>query len=98
MDSIFAVTDLPIIVLIVFGLLGVLVSVSLGLIVLIFKLAGLIPVPGYAAIVLTIIFFGFVNLLGLGIVGSYAHRTYENSKNRPLTIVANEKIFGGDLK
>lgn len=98
LDSIFAVTDLPIKALIVLGLLGVLVSVALGLIVLISKLAGLIPVSGYAAIVLTTVFFGFVNILGLGIVGSYAHRSYENSKNRPITIVADEKTFGGDIR
>jgi hypothetical protein len=31
-------------------------------------------------------------LLGLGIVGTYAWRAYENTKGRPLAIVASQEI------
>ncbi|MFN5993723.1 MAG: glycosyltransferase, partial [Betaproteobacteria bacterium] len=33
-----------------------------------------------------IVFLGAINLFGLGIVGSYAWRAYENTKQRPLAI------------
>ena len=36
---------------------------------------------------LAILFFGALNLLSLGIVGSYAWRAYENTKGRPQALV-----------
>ncbi|MEQ1534051.1 MAG: hypothetical protein ABL906_10850, partial [Sideroxydans sp.] len=61
--------------------------------VLIAKLLGLIAVPGYAMTVLAITFFGALNLLGMGVVGSYAWRIYENTKARPLAIVLKSEYF-----
>jgi hypothetical protein len=39
-------------------------------------------------------FFGGINSLGLGIVGAYAWRTYENTKRRPLAVVIKTQSFG----
>ena len=86
MDSVFAFTDLPIRLLVRVGGGTALVAGSLGMVIVGGKLMGLISVPGYAMTMLTIIFLGAVNLFGLGIVGSYAWRAYENTKSRPHTI------------
>ncbi len=88
LDSVFAFSDLPVRALMFLGLLGLGVAVLLGLIELVAKLAGLQTVPGYAGTVLLILFFGALNTLGIGIVGSYAWRAYENTKQRPLSIVS----------
>ena len=88
LDSIFAFTDYPIRLLMRFGIIGSLLSITVGTVVLIGKMAGLIAVPGYAATILIVLFFGALNLVGLGLVGNYAWRGYENSKKRPLAIVA----------
>lgn len=88
MDSIFAFTDYPIRVLLRIGMLGFVFSVSLGFIVLLAHIAGQIDVPGYAATILVVLFFGMLNLLGLGLIGTYAWRAYENSKRRPLAITS----------
>jgi glycosyltransferase involved in cell wall biosynthesis len=93
MDSVFAFTDLPIKTLLVFGALGVAVSVLLGLAVLVARVAGVVDVPGYAATILTVLFFGGINTLGLGLIGSYAWRAYENTKRRPLAVVLRELRF-----
>lgn len=93
LDSIFSFTDLPIRLLTLFGMLGLLASVLLGLAVLYAKLFSGIAVPGYAATVLTVIFFGGLNSLGLGIVGTYAWRAFENTKGRPLAVVMSNKSF-----
>ena len=93
LDSIFSFTDLPIRLLTLFGLLGLLASVLLGLAVLLAKIFGDIAVPGYAATVLTVIFFGGLNSLGLGIVGTYAWRAFENTKGRPLAVVMATQQF-----
>lgn len=94
LDSIFSFTDLPIRVLSLFGLLGILASAALGSVILLAKLFGGIPVPGYAATVLTVIFFGALNSLGIGIIGAYAWRAYENTKGRPLAVVMLEQRYG----
>jgi len=88
LDSIFAFTDYPIRLLMRFGIIGSILSIIIGTVVLICKIAGLIAVPGYAATMLIVLFFGALNLVGLGLVGNYAWRGYENSKKRPLAIVA----------
>ncbi|WP_460493689.1 hypothetical protein [Dactylosporangium cerinum] len=95
MDSVFAFTDLPVRVLMTFGLTGLLVSLTLGAVVLSARLAGLFDVPGYAATILVVLFFGGINALGLGVVGSYAWRGYENTKRRPLAVAARELRYTG---
>ncbi|MEE1948900.1 glycosyltransferase [Pseudomonas alcaligenes] len=96
MDSVFSFTDLPIRLLIRIGAGGTVVASLLGLLVLGARLHGAIEVPGYAMTMLTIIFLGCLNLLGLGIVGSYAWRTYENTKQRPLAIPMRADSYGAD--
>lgn len=82
----FAFTDLPVRLLTRVGALGLLVAAVLGVVVLFGKLSGLIGVPGYAMTLIAILFFGALNLLSLGIVGTYAWRAYENTKQRPQAI------------
>jgi hypothetical protein len=69
------------------GAMGSLISLFIGFMVIIAKLSGAIEVPGYAATMLVVLLLGTLNLLGLGLVGTYAWRAYENSKQRPLAIV-----------
>lgn len=93
MDSVFSFTDLPIRLLIRTGGGAAILSGLFGILVAVFRLAGLIEVTGYAPTILSIIFFGSLNLFGLGIVGSYAWRTYENTKARPLRVVLRCHLF-----
>lgn len=86
LDSIFAFTDAPIRLLLASGLLGLGLSILLGTLVLAAKLFGLVTVPGYAGTMLAVLFFGGLNTLGLGLVGNYAWRAYENTKQRPTSI------------
>jgi glycosyltransferase involved in cell wall biosynthesis len=94
-DSVFSFTDLPIKLLLFLGLAGLSFSLVLGLIVLAAKAVGEIPVPGYATTALTLLFFGGLNTLGLGIVGTYAWRAFENTKQRPLGIVRLRRSYDG---
>ena len=56
------------------------------LVVVLEKLIWGIDIPGYATIIVLILFFGAMNLLGIGIIGEYVGRTFEQSKNRPVYI------------
>ena len=94
MDSIFSFSDLPIRVLLSLGTLGLSLSALLAVAVAVAKLAGSIPVPGYAATVLVVTFFGALNCFGLGMIGGYVWRTFENTKGRPNYIVATQERYG----
>jgi glycosyltransferase involved in cell wall biosynthesis len=93
MDSVFAFTDLPIRILIRGG--GIVAGLSglFAIVVVLSRLAGLITVQGYAVTILAIVFFGALNLFGLGLVGSYAWRAYENTKARPLHVVLRRHMW-----
>lgn len=95
MDSVFAFSDLPVRILIAVGLIGMATSAALGTVVVVAKLAGLFDAPGYAGSMLAILFFGALNMFGLGIIGNYAWRAYENTKQRPLSIVSTSTAFPG---
>jgi hypothetical protein len=58
------------------------------------KLLGTTSVPGYTATVLVVIFFGGLNSLGLGILGEYVWRAFENTKGRPAYLVVSRQTFG----
>jgi glycosyltransferase involved in cell wall biosynthesis len=94
-DSIYSFTDLPIRLLTSIGVLGAGLIAIVSLIVVAFWLGGAIQVPGYTALMLAVLFVGFTNILGLGVVGNYVWRCFENSKQRPLHIVMSQKTFSG---
>lgn len=50
------------------------------------KLIWSIDIPGYATIVVLILFFGSIQLFSIGIIGEYVGRIFEQSKNRPIYI------------
>lgn len=94
-DSLFAFSDLPIRLLTLFGALGLLTSAVLSIVVFVARVLGLVTVPGYAATVLVVTFFSALNSFGLGVIGSYVWRTFENTKGRPLAIVMAAEEFCG---
>lgn len=95
LDSTFAFSDLPIRLLSVAGITGMSVSLALATAVLAARLAGNIEVPGYSATVLTVMFFGGLNSFGIGVLGEYLWRTFENTKARPTYVVLGRLDYRG---
>jgi glycosyltransferase involved in cell wall biosynthesis len=90
-DGITSFTTLP---LRVWSFLGVLISgiaMTYGSFILIRTLFFGADLPGYASLIVSIMFLSGVQLISLGVLGQYVGRVYEEVKNRPLFIVA-EKI------
>lgn len=50
------------------------------------KLIWGIDVPGYASIIVLVLFFGAMQLFCIGIIGEYVGRTFEQTKDRPIYI------------
>jgi glycosyltransferase involved in cell wall biosynthesis len=87
MDSFFAFSDLPIKLMYFAGGLGITFSIIFSIMAIWDKLNHNVDVPGYTATILVISFFGGLNLLAFGIIGSYVWRSYENTKRRPDFII-----------
>lgn len=97
LDSTFAFSDLPVRLLSLVGLLGVGLSVLLAGAAVFAKWSGTVAVPGYSATVLLIMFFGGLNSLGLGLIGEYVWRTFENTKGRPAYVIAQHREYEGSI-
>ena len=68
------------------GAASAVIAVIYLITVILQKLIWGIDVPGYATIIVLILFFGSMQLFGIGIIGEYVGRTFEQSKNRPVYI------------
>jgi glycosyltransferase involved in cell wall biosynthesis len=96
LDAVTSFSSMP---LKVWSYLGVIISLLAFLYALF--LAGLkisrgIDVPGYASIMVAVLFFGGVQLISLGIIGEYLARTYNEVKGRPLYLVRERWGFDED--
>jgi glycosyltransferase involved in cell wall biosynthesis len=53
-----------------------------------------VDVPGYASLLVAILFLGSLQLLSIGLLGEYIGRVYLETKQRPVYVV--RRVFGGD--
>lgn len=86
-DGIVSFSTFPLKIATGVGLLSSALSVLYLFIVIIQKLAFGIDVPGYATIVVLLLFLGGMQLFCLGILGEYISKIFIQSKNRPIYIL-----------
>ncbi len=87
LDGIFSFSTLP---LRIWTYIGVFVSISAfvyGTIEIIRTLIFGVEVPGYASLLVLILFFSGLNMIGLGILGEYLGRIFQEVKRRPIYLV-----------
>lgn len=94
LDSVFSFTDVPITVLTSIGVIGGVVTLLASAVLIVARLTGAIQQSGYTPIMLVVLLSTFTILFGLGVVGSYVWRTYENSKGRPDSVPMSHEVFG----
>jgi hypothetical protein len=92
-NSLFSFSSLPISIILFVGAFGSLATFVAAVVVFMAWLTNGIEVPGYTAQILVQLFSTGSLLFAIGLVGTYAWRTYENSKQRPGSIVMSEHKF-----
>lgn len=86
-DGITSFSTVPLKIMTYTGLMLTLIAFSRGLWIIGKVIFSGIDVPGYASLMVAILFFSGVQLLGLGIIGEYIGRIYTETKQRPIYIV-----------
>ena len=86
-DGITSFSSVPLKVWSYLGVLISLLSFAYGTFLILRTLISGIDVPGYASLMVVILFMGGIQLVGLGILGEYLGRVYEEVKARPLYLV-----------
>lgn len=86
-DGIIAFSTKPLKLMMTLGFASVVISFFVLVYAIAVKLFGQGVETGWASIMVAITFFSGVQLLGMGIVGEYIARIYDESKNRPIYIV-----------
>jgi glycosyltransferase involved in cell wall biosynthesis len=69
------------------GLITAIGAFSYGLVIIVKTLALGVDTPGYASLMVVVLFLGGVQLMALGVIGEYLGRTFNEVKNRPLYVV-----------
>jgi dolichol-phosphate mannosyltransferase len=93
-NAIFSFSYLPLIIFRVLGILALIVSFFLASYTLYHKLISGLAVTAWASNLITIIFFGGLNLFGIGIIGEYISRIYNEVRGRPKYII--DRITNSD--
>ena len=68
------------------GMFAAVCAILYSIVVIIQKLMGGIVIPGYATLIVLLLFFSSMQLFCIGIIGEYVGRTFEQTKDRPIYI------------
>lgn len=98
LDGIVSFSFLPLKVWSYVGISISLVSLAYALMLVIRTLIFGVDVPGYASLMVAILFLGGIQLITLGVLGEYLGRVYEEVKGRPLYLVREEYGFDHQLR
>ena len=93
LDGIISFSFLPLKVWSYVGISISLLSLMYALMLVIRTIVLGVDVPGYASLMVAILFLGGVQLITLGVLGEYLGRVYEEVKGRPLYFVREEYGF-----
>lgn len=87
LEGITSFSSLPLRIWTYVGMVGALVTLGYGLFIVLRTIIQGVDVPGYASLLVSILFFGSLQLMGLGMLGEYVGRIYMESKRRPTYLV-----------
>ena len=87
-DGVFSFSYLPLRLLTYVGLFVSLAGFSLGVFFIVKRLLGVeVAQTGFTTLVTLVLFLGGIQLIGIGVLGEYLARVYDEVKNRPLYLL-----------
>jgi polyisoprenyl-phosphate glycosyltransferase len=92
-DGVTSSTTLPLRIWTLVGAFIALLAFALGVALIAYTLAYGADTPGYASIMVAVLFLGGLNLLSLGILGEYLGRVAVEVRGRPLYVVSSTEGF-----
>ena len=95
MDTLYSFSTVPITVVTLVGAAAFIISLIWGLVVLINKIAGNIPVSGFTTMFIFQLFSFGITMTTLGVIGGYLWGTFDSSRNRPNYIIENDNREDG---
>jgi dolichol-phosphate mannosyltransferase len=87
-DGITSFSDVPLRFASYFGFIVSAVAFVVGIVEILIRLFTGYNLPGYTSLIFAVLFLGGVQLIGIGILGEYIGRIYEEIKLRPLYLLA----------
>lgn len=85
-DGMIGYTTKPLKMATFFGMMTAFAALVYLVFVVLQKLIAGIAIPGYATVIVLILFLGGMQLLCIGVIGEYVGRTFEQTKDRPIYI------------
>lgn len=86
LDGFCSLTSFPLKIWTYIGLLIASFTLFYAFIVILKTLLFGVDVPGYASLIVAVLFLGSIQLISLGVIGEYISRIYEETKRRPIYI------------
>lgn len=96
MDTLYSFSSVPITLVMLVGAFAFAASIIWGLVVLINKIAGNIPVSGFTTMFIFQLFSFGITMTTLGVIGGYLWRTFDASRNRPIYIIEKDNVTRND--
>ncbi len=87
LNGLFSFTSKPLVILSTLGFIFSFLSFLLGAWYVVQKIFGVNLTPGLPTIILVVTFFSGIQLLGIGLLGEYISRIYDEVKRRPQYII-----------
>lgn len=88
LDGLFSFSRLPLRAVSYAGLLVAMIGFSLGLFFTVRRLVGIeVAQTGFTTLVTLVLFLGGIQLIGIGVLGEYLGRIYDEVKQRPLYLI-----------
>ncbi len=87
LDGVFSFSTLPLRIWTYFGVVTAIAAISYGVFITLRTFFLGIDVPGYASLVVMLLFFSGLQMVGLGIIGEYLGRVFLEVKQRPQYLV-----------
>jgi polyisoprenyl-phosphate glycosyltransferase len=90
LEGLTSFSSLPLKVWSYLGAIGAILTFSYAAFIILRTLIHGVDIPGYASILVAILFFGSLQLISVGVLGEYMGRIYMETKQRPLYLVRRE--------